>query len=79
MEVMENLVSKYKMEKDQRNEDKLSGEIERIEIEYSDAQNRAQQVIDTLSNPRTYVWQISEGFVNRADRVASNSPISHKR
>ena len=55
MEVMENLVSKYKMEKDQRNEDKLSGEIERIEIEYSDAQNRAQQVIDTLSNPRTYV------------------------
>ena len=54
MEIMENLVSKYKMERDQRYEDKLSGEIEQIEIEYSDAQIRAQQVIDTLSNPRTY-------------------------
>ena len=42
------------MEKDQRNEDKLSGEIEQIEIEYSDVQNQAQQVIDILSNPRTY-------------------------
>ena len=42
------------MEKDQRNEDKLSGEIEQIEIEYRDVQNQAQQVIDILSNPRTY-------------------------
>jgi len=54
MEVMENLASKYKIEKDHKNEDKLSGEIEQIELEYSDAQNRAQNVMDILSNPRVY-------------------------
>ena len=54
MEVMENLVLKYKMEQDHRNGDKLSGEIEQIEIEWSDTQSQAQQVMDTLSNLRAY-------------------------
>jgi len=34
MRVMENLAVRYKMEKDNRTEEKLSGEIEQIEIEY---------------------------------------------
>jgi len=54
MRVMEKLAIRYKMERDNKNEEKLSGETGLIEIEHSDAQNRAQQVIDMLSNSRSY-------------------------
>jgi len=46
--VMENLAVRYKMERYNKNEEKLSGEIGQIEIEYSDVQNRAHRYIKQL-------------------------------
>jgi len=42
MYAMTRLLNKYIAEKDHKSSEKLSLEIEKIEIEYSDAQNRAQ-------------------------------------
>ncbi|XP_065895432.1 uncharacterized protein [Dysidea avara] len=60
MNVMERLYDRYKLDKDSKSADKLSDEIEKIEIEYSNAQNRAQEVLDSLSTPRRY-----DKFLNR--------------
>ena len=54
MEAIEKLSDRYKAEKDYRSCDKLGQEVDRIEIEYTDAQNRAQEVYDELSKANTY-------------------------
>ena len=54
LEVTERLSAKYKLKKDIKSNDKLSSEIEQIEIEFSDAQNRAQRVRDELRNREVY-------------------------
>ena len=77
MEMMENLGTRYKIEKDHRNAKKLSGEIEQIEIKYSEAQNRAQQVIDTLSNSRVYN-KFLHVLLNRKGEVLSEQTESHQ-
>ena len=46
-EIMTQLLEKYKEEKDGKNLYKLSQEIKQIEIEYTCAQNRAQEVLDS--------------------------------
>ena len=47
MDIMIRLSEGYKAEKDSKNSYKLSQEIEQIEIEYTSAQNRAQEVLDS--------------------------------
>ena len=49
MNVMVRLSDRYKAQKDSTNCEKLSSEIEQIEVEFTDAQNRAQNVRDELS------------------------------
>ena len=49
MNVMVRLSDRYKALKDCKNCEKLSSEIEKIEVEFTDAQNRAQNVRDELS------------------------------
>ena len=48
MNVMVRLSDRYKAQKDSKNCEKLSSEIEQIEVEFTDAQNRAQNVCDEL-------------------------------
>lgn len=47
MDIIIRLSEKYKGEKDSKNCHKLSQELEQIEIEYTSAQNRAQEVLDS--------------------------------
>ena len=54
LEVTGRLSAKYKLEKDSKSNDKLSSEIEQIEIEFTDAQNRAQRIRDELRNREMY-------------------------
>ena len=48
------------MDRDSRNAERLGEEIERIEIEHNNAQNRVQKVVDSLSLSKTY-----EKFVDK--------------
>ena len=54
MRIMDRLFDRYKIEKDSRGVERLDEEIE-LEIEYSNAQNRAQKVMDSLSISKRYV------------------------
>ena len=54
------MYERYKIDGDRKNADKLSEEMEQIEIEYSIAQNRAQEVLYSLSTPWKY-----DKFLNR--------------
>ena len=54
LEVTDRLSAKYRLEKDIKSNDKLSSEIEQIEIEFTDVQNRAQRVRDELRNREVY-------------------------
>ena len=54
MGIMARLLDKYMAEKDSKNSEKLSQEIDNIEIEYSDAQNRAQIVFDEVRKAVMY-------------------------
>ena len=54
MGIMARLLEKRIAEKDNRNSEKLSQEIDNIEIEYSDAQNRAQRAYDEVRKAATY-------------------------
>ena len=54
MNVMNRLFDRYKIDKDRKNFERLGDEIEQIEIEYSNAQNCAQKVMDSLSISRRY-------------------------
>ena len=54
MGIMARLLDKYMAEKDSKNSEKLSQEIDNIEIEYSDAQNRAQSVFDEVRKAVIY-------------------------
>ena len=48
IDIMLRLSEKHKGEKDSKSCCKLSQEIEQLEIEYSSAQNRAQEVLDRV-------------------------------
>ena len=64
LEVTGRLSAKYKLEKDSKSNDKLSSEIEQIEIEFTDAQNCAQRIRDELRNREVYckfVEQLNKG------------------
>ena len=54
MGIMARLLDKYMAEKDSKNSEKLSQEIDNIKIEYSDAQNRAQSVFDEVRKAVIY-------------------------
>ena len=54
LQVTDKLSAKYRWEKDIKSNDKLSSEIEKIEIEFTDAQNCAQRVRDELRNREVY-------------------------
>ena len=54
LEVTERLSAKYRLKKDIKSNDKLISEIEQIEIEFSDVQNRVQRVRDELRNREVY-------------------------
>ena len=66
------LLTKYKLERDIKSNEKLSLEIEQIEIEFTDAQNRAQRVRDELSNRKVYGKFVEE--LNRGQSV----PVDNK-
>jgi len=54
MDAMMRLSNKYIANKDCRSSERLIQEIDKIKIEYTDAQNRAQQVFDELSRAASY-------------------------
>ena len=54
MDIMARLLDKYMALKDNKISEKLSQEIDNIEIEYSDVQNRAQEVYDEIRGVVTY-------------------------
>ena len=54
MGIMARLLDKYIAEKDNKNSEKLSQEIDNIKIEYSDAQNRVQRAFDEIRKATTY-------------------------
>ena len=69
MEAMARLLNKYIAEKDYKSSDKISQEIEKIEIEYSDAQNRAQQSFDEASRSERY-----NKFVKKLEQTGEKQP-----
>ena len=54
LEVTDRLSVKYKLEKDSKSNDKLSSEIEQIEIEFTDVENHAQRIHNKLRNREVY-------------------------
>ena len=54
MDIMARLLDRYMAVKDNKNSERLSQEIDNIEIEYSEAQNRAQKVYDEIRETVTY-------------------------
>ena len=52
--IMARLLDRYMVEKDTKNSEKLSQEIDNIELEYSEAQNRAQSVFDEVRKAVIY-------------------------
>ena len=54
MDIMARLLDRYMAVKDNKNSERLSQEIDNIEIEYSEAQNRAQKVYDEIREAVTY-------------------------
>ena len=69
MRVMDRLFDRYKIEKDSRGVERLGKEIEQIEIEYSNAQNRAQKVMDSLSISKRY-----DKLVNKIQKREAELP-----
>ena len=69
MEAMARLLNKYIAEKDYKSSDKISQEIEKIEIEYSDAQNWAQQSFDEASRSESY-----NKFVKKLEQNEEKQP-----
>ena len=63
MSAMDKLFERYKMDRESRSAERLGEEIEQIEIEYSNAQNRAQKVMDSLSLSKRY-----EKFLDKIQR-----------
>ena len=53
-EAIEKLVDRFRTVKDYKSSERLGQEIEKIEIEYTDAQNRVQEVYDKLSKSNAY-------------------------
>ena len=57
-------------EKDSRGVERLGEEIEQIEIKYSNAQNRAQKVMDSLSISKRY-----DKLVNKLQKGEAKLPV----
>ena len=70
MSAMDRLFYRYKMEKDRISSERLGEEIEQIEIEYSNAQNRAQKVIDSLSISKRY-----DKFLDKIQQKEAELPL----
>ena len=68
MDIMARLLDRYMALKDNKNSEKLSQEIDNIEIEYSDAQNRAQKVYDEIREAVTY-----DKFVRKLSQMPQTS------
>ena len=68
---MARLLKKYIAEKDYKSSEKISQEIheEKIEIEYSDAQNRPQQSFDEASRSESY-----NKFVKKLEQTEKSNP-----
>ena len=84
MDIMARLLDRYMALKDNKNSEKLSQEIDNIEIEYSDAQNRAQKVYDEIREAVTYKFvrklsqkpQTADEVKDRGhDRGGSSLPV----
>ena len=48
MEAIEKLSDRYRAERDYNSSDNVGQEIDKIEIEYTNAQNRVQEIYDEL-------------------------------
>ena len=70
MSAMDKLFERYKMDRESRSAERLGEEIEQIEIEYSNAQNRAQKVMDSLSLSKRY-----EKFLNKIQQKEAEIPL----
>ena len=68
MDIMARLLDRYMALKDNKNSEKLSQEIDNIEIEYSDAQNRAQKVYDEIREAVTH-----DKFVRKLSQMPQTS------
>ena len=71
MGIMARLLDKHIAEKDNKNSEKLSQEIDNIEIEYSDAQNRAQRAFDEVHKAATY-----DKFVRKLESASQKPQTS---
>ena len=69
MEAMARLLNKYIAEKDYKISEKISQEIEKIKIEYSDAQNWAQKSFDEASRSESY-----NKFVKKLEQTDEKQP-----
>ena len=69
MEAMARLLNKYIAEKDYKSSDKISQEVEKIKVEYSDAQNRMQQSFDEASKSESY-----NKFVKKLEQTNDKQP-----
>ena len=70
MGAMDKLFERYKMDRESRSAERLCEEIEQIEIEYSNAQNRAQKVMDSLSLSKRY-----EKFLDKIQQKKAEIPL----
>ena len=70
MRVMDRLFDRYKIEKDSRGVERLGEEIEEIEIKNSNAQNRVQKVMDSLSISKRY-----DKLVNKIQKREAELPV----
>ena len=75
LEVTGRLSAKYKLEKDSKSNDKLSSEIEQIEVEFTDSQNRAQRIRDELRNREVYCKFVEQ--LNKEQPVLVDKEIAY--
>ena len=76
LEVTDRLSAKYRLEKYIKRNDKFSSEIEKIEIKFTDAQNRAQRVRDELRNREVYIYSKFVEHLNKEQPVLLDKEIN---
>ena len=74
LQCMGRLAHKYKIDKDSKSNEKLGLEIELIEEEFTDAQNRAQKVRDELSDRLVYSKFL--GGLNKESSLLGNTSVA---
>ena len=70
MSAMDKLFERYKIDRESRSAERLGEEIEQIEIEYSNAQNQTQKVMDSLSLSKRY-----EKFLDKIQQKEAEIPL----